>query len=168
MSLKRSFHCAICDMVALGACEALDYCLEEGRAALASRQMDGANMRCKSCIVDREGRFYDANEKLVAHLKITREELMSCTVFDLFPRKIAERRMAMIRKAMDTGRTVVFMDSRNGICFETMAIPLRLGGYATYDRVLCMTSRLNSTRSNSRICLEADSTRHVWERVRAV
>jgi PAS domain S-box-containing protein len=163
MSMKRLFYSAISDMVALGACGALEYCLEQIQGCdplLCGHQMNQSHM---VCVLDRNGVVCDMNAQMLAHLGVGREQMVGKCVHALFPRDIARRRQAMIKKAIEGGETVRFIDRRGGNSYETALVPLRLQNYAEYDRVLCMVTKLDA----SEFLADSSDSDHVWQRVAA-
>lgn len=167
MSLKRSFHCAISQLVALQAHGALDYCLELAEGATPLIHGDVLRQRYKICILDEEGAFHDANQKFLNHLGLSRKELRGLTMFHLFPKVIAERRMHMVRKAIHSGCVVAFLDCREGRCFESTVIPLKTNGYSQYNRALCMVKALSPPECDAHRLEHQHLACHVWERVEA-
>lgn len=167
MSLTRSYYCAICDMVALDARGALDYCLEYGRSLLAVVKGQQLNCQYKICVVDKHGIFRDGNQRLLKHLGLTHDEFVGRSISDIFPAVVARRRQQMLDKAIRSGKTVCFLDRRDGWCFETIIIPMRLQSYSRYDRALCMTRKIELEKARAWQLQMASTDSYVWERVEA-
>ena len=148
MSLTWRFHCAICELVALGADGALGYCLEEARV------MDAATYRQRMAhsflvaLVDRRGIFLSANQCMGEALRRPAVELVGLLLEQVFPPDAARLRRTMLQRALDTGRCVRFVDDSNVISYETAIIPIR-DSEGTPDKAMVIAQRLEAARGPS-------------------
>ena len=87
--------------------------------------------------VDREGRFITANPAMAKSLGFSSvEELISKTFFDTMPQDVANRRVRMIKKALDEGKTQIFEDEREGRYFHNIFVPIKIPGQGETVQVI--------------------------------
>lgn len=161
MSLRRDFHCAINQLIALGAHGALEYALQEAQALETQAQLNEVQGVYMMATVDRDGRFLEVSDVLAEWMGRTREQLIGQTMYDVMPRHTATRRLGMIRKALDERRLLCFLDSNGGHAFKSIILPVR-NESGKLDRVQCL-ARLLPAES----VIERHDHVYAWERVPA-
>jgi PAS domain S-box-containing protein len=75
--------------------------------------------------IDREGRYITANTATARSLGVSLEELNGKAVYEVVPRKVAQHRLRMMRKALDEWQTQIFEDERAGKYFYHIVIPIK-------------------------------------------
>ncbi len=76
-------------------------------------------------VVDEEGRVVEANP---ACYRSVGTDPVGKNLYELFSKDVAERRMKLLRKVLETGRMVVIRDGSRGRYFITSLIPVELHG----------------------------------------
>ena len=79
------------------------------------------------CIVqlDREGRHLAANPAVVKSLGVPLEKLIGKTVLEVAPQEVGQRRLEMVRKALDEWQPQILEDERAGRYFHHIIIPTK-------------------------------------------
>jgi PAS domain S-box-containing protein len=75
--------------------------------------------------IDREGRYITANPATARSLGVSLEELNGKAVSEVVPRKVAQFRLRMMRKALDERQPQTFEDEREGRYFHHIVIPIK-------------------------------------------
>ena len=75
-------------------------------------------------LLDRKGIVYAANQTVCDRMGTTKEELIGKKLYDFFPPPLAESRRNMYDKVFNTGRSLSFEDSREGMTFEQKVYPV--------------------------------------------
>jgi len=125
-------------MVALGACGALEYTLDEGRCLDAMARCDQIDGSLLIVTVSKDGVFLDANEALCKWLNRSREAIIGARVCDFFPNEIAEARVAAVRQACESGNAMSYYDTSTGYAYEAIVAPVWVRNEPC-DRALCIT-----------------------------
>ncbi len=76
-------------------------------------------------IVDKSGKVVEANPACYKSMGINP---IGKNLYELFPKEIAENRMKLLRKVLDTGKMVVVQGEDRGRYFVTSLIPIELHG----------------------------------------
>jgi PAS domain S-box-containing protein len=76
--------------------------------------------------IDREGRYLAANPAVAKSLGVPLEELVGKTIFEVQPKEVAQRRLGMMRKALDEWQPQIFEDERAGRYFHHIYIPTKI------------------------------------------
>ena len=75
-------------------------------------------------LLDRKGIVHVANQIVCERLETTKEEFIGKRIYDFFPPDVAEGRKQKWHEVFDTGRPVIFEDSRKNMTFEQKAYPI--------------------------------------------
>ena len=137
MSLKRSFQCAISKMIALEACGALEYSLEQGRHVLAMAKANAIQRDCLICTIDKAGAFLSVNAAMRRRLGRYRRNIEGLGLHDVHSAEIADVRLKYVMNAITSRQTQHIRDSMDGQCFEGMIIPI-MNQSGTCNRALCI------------------------------
>lgn len=78
--------------------------------------------------VNREGKFITANPAMADGFGISQKELIGKTFFEVMPQAVAQRRLEMLRKALDEGQIQIFDDERDGKWLFNIYVPIKLPG----------------------------------------
>ena len=78
--------------------------------------------------MDREGRFLAANPVMSDRLSISVGEMIGRRFSEVVPKEVAQRRLKLIRKALDKGRIQIFEDEREGKYFHNIVVPIKIPG----------------------------------------
>jgi PAS domain S-box-containing protein len=76
--------------------------------------------------MDREGRYLAANPATAKSLGVPLDELVGKTIFEVQPQEVAQRRLEMVRKALDEWQPQIFEDERAGRYFNHIYIPTKI------------------------------------------
>jgi PAS domain S-box-containing protein len=76
--------------------------------------------------IDREGRYLAANPAVARSLGVPLEELVGKTLFEVMPKKVAQRRLRDVRKVLDEWQPQIFEDERAGRYFHHIVIPTKI------------------------------------------
>lgn len=75
-------------------------------------------------LLDRQGIILDINEIGAKRLGRTVDKLIGASIYDVLPRKVAERRTRRLLRVFESGAPVRFEDDRAGFWFDTVAYPV--------------------------------------------
>jgi PAS domain S-box-containing protein len=75
--------------------------------------------------IDKEGRFITANPAMTDSFGISPEELIGKTFFEVMSPDIAQRRLEMVRKAMNEGKIQILEDENKGKFFYNIFVPVK-------------------------------------------
>jgi len=75
-------------------------------------------------LIDTSYRILALNEIAATRLGYRSKELLGKDLFDLFPPDVAERRKANLKKVIETGRPVRFLDRREKMLFDSNYFPM--------------------------------------------
>ena len=75
-------------------------------------------------LIDREGIVYVANQIVCDRLGTTKEGIIGKRLYDFFPPDVAETRKKKYNEVFNTGKSISFVDSREGMIFEQNVYPI--------------------------------------------
>ena len=75
-------------------------------------------------LIDREGIVYVANQIIYDRLGTTKEGIIGKRLYDFFPPDVAETRKKKYNEVFNTGKSISFVDSREGMIFEQNVYPI--------------------------------------------
>lgn len=75
-------------------------------------------------LADRDGRILAMNQAAARSLGLTPQATIGRSFNDLFDAPLASSRLAVLRRALETGRIQRFTDSRDGLIFDNLLAPL--------------------------------------------
>ncbi|MBW1868015.1 MAG: response regulator [Deltaproteobacteria bacterium] len=75
-------------------------------------------------LFDRKGIVHAANQTVCDRLGTTKKELIGKRLYDFFPPALAESRRNKYNRVFNTGKSITFEDSREGMTFEQRAYPV--------------------------------------------
>jgi PAS domain S-box-containing protein len=75
-------------------------------------------------VLDRQGVVRTANQTVCRRLGMRREELIGRCIYDLFPEEVSRQRRERYAGVFESGETLVFEDSREGLEFEQNIFPV--------------------------------------------
>lgn len=125
MSSRRKFHCAICDLIALDARGALEYCLEEAEDTDRAVKRQGALDSFLVVTVDHDGIFLNVNYAMTERMGKSACEIVGSSLEAVFPPSAAQLRRKLLDQAIQSGQPVRFMDCASDVCFEALILPMR-------------------------------------------
>ncbi|AGK60763.1 PAS domain S-box [Archaeoglobus sulfaticallidus PM70-1] len=76
-------------------------------------------------ILDENGVFLELNPAMKSSIKL---DAVGKSLYEIFPRDVAKKRMDYLKKMFETNEIIIFEDSRNGEYFRNFLVPLELKG----------------------------------------
>jgi PAS domain S-box-containing protein len=79
-------------------------------------------------LIDRQGMVITANQTVCERLETKKEDLIGRCIYDFFPPEVAQKRRRKYEEVFNTGKSVIFEDSRESMTFEQSVYPVFSGG----------------------------------------
>ena len=86
--------------------------------------------------IDRKGRLLGVNPAMAASFGVSVKELIGKKLSELVPEEVAQRRLRVVNKAINTGQIQVLEDERQGKHFHNMVIPIQFPGQEQTAQVI--------------------------------